>query len=304
LPGRTDFRLVPDGDLAAVDFDEFLAEDLGPLSYTRVVAKPAQIELGDGTKVPILYEDSAIMAIDKPAGWMLAPRDWVHTGRNLHLAIESSLQARDFWARSRNLKYLRFIHRLDAETSGVLLLAKSEGAMRAFSELFRLRRLEKIYLAAVSGVPREQAWNCTLPLAEDSQRPGVMRVDPRQGKPAETRFERLQVQAQTALVRALLVTGRTHQIRVHLAAAGCPVINDSLYGRAEDRPLAMARGTGASGAALDLASRQIALRAIELSYRDPFRRRPVTIRAPDAAFLRRYGFQSAGRSSVPREQGS
>ena len=98
------------------------------------MAKPKHIELPNGLVIPIVYEDRAVMAIDKPEGWLLAPDTWDHTGRNLQLAIESSMNARDFWAQSRNLKFLRYIHRLDADTTGLLLMAKSPGAMRAFSE--------------------------------------------------------------------------------------------------------------------------------------------------------------------------
>src|SRR3981081_814023 len=104
------------------------------------MAKPKHIELNDGDIViPILYEDRSVLAVDKPAGWLLAPDSWDQTGRNLQLALQSSLNAGGFWARSRNLKYLRFIHRLDAETSGVLLLAKSPGALSAYSGLFEER---------------------------------------------------------------------------------------------------------------------------------------------------------------------
>ena len=99
------------------------------------MAKPKQIELLDGTVVAILHEDRAVLAIDKPTGWLLAPVSWDKTSRNLQLALMSSLRAGAFWARSRNLKYLRFAHRLDADASGVLLLAKSPGAVRAYSRV-------------------------------------------------------------------------------------------------------------------------------------------------------------------------
>jgi len=104
--------------------------------YPSEMAKPKAIELADGTSIPILYEDRSVLAIDKPAGWLLAPDFWDKTGRNLQLALQSSIQAGDFWARSRNLKFLRFVHRLDEDTTGVLLLVKSVGAVPAYSALF------------------------------------------------------------------------------------------------------------------------------------------------------------------------
>ncbi len=82
------------------------------------MSKSRDIVLADGTSIPILYEDRNILAIDKPAGWMLAPSHWDWTGHNLQLALalEAGLKEREFWASSRNLKFLHFVHRLDAET--------------------------------------------------------------------------------------------------------------------------------------------------------------------------------------------
>ena len=103
------------------------------------MAKTNHIELPTGEKLDILYEDRSVIAIDKPAGWMLVPFSWQKTGRNLQAALSSSIAAHDFWARSRNLKFLRFVHRLDAETTGVLLLARSSGAVQSYGELFESR---------------------------------------------------------------------------------------------------------------------------------------------------------------------
>src|ERR1700722_17317641 len=106
------------------------------------MAKPKIIELNDGEIViTILYEDRSVLGLDKPAGWMLAPDSWDQTGRNLHLALQSSLTARAFWASSRSLKFLRFVHRLDAETTGVTLFAKNPGVLRAYSRLFEDRHV-------------------------------------------------------------------------------------------------------------------------------------------------------------------
>src|SRR5262249_46285424 len=161
---------------------------------------------------------------------MLVPFSWQKTGRNLQAALTSSIAARDFWARSRNLKFLRFVHRLDAGTTGILLCAKSPGAVEALGELFESRRMEKVYLAPVRGRPKEAQWTCRLKLAPDPRRRGRMSVDGRHGKPAETAFRVLQALEAFSLVEARPFTGRTHQIRVHLAQSGCPVVGDPLYG--------------------------------------------------------------------------
>src|SRR5437660_8385710 len=99
---------------------------------------------------------------------MLAPTSWQNTGRNLQAALNSSIGARDFWARSRGLKSLRFVHRLDADTTGILLLAKSPGAVQAYSALFETRQMEKIYLAVVRGIPPQAEWICKERIGPDA----------------------------------------------------------------------------------------------------------------------------------------
>src|SRR5947199_33931 len=117
---------------------------------------------------------------------MLVPVSWQNTGRNLQAALASSIAARDFWARSRGLKSLQHIHRLDADTTGILLLGKSPGAVQAYSRLFESRRMEKVYLAVVEGVPNRQQWICQTGIAPEPKRHGLMKLDQRDGKEAET----------------------------------------------------------------------------------------------------------------------
>lgn len=240
------------------------------------MAKPPFIELPDAEPIPILFEDRSVIAIDKPAGWMLVPHSWQRTGWNLQAAIASSINAGHFWARSRNLKFLRYIHRLDADTSGVLLFGKSFGAVETYGELFETRRMEKRYLAIVHGRPREQEWTCRLPLGPDPQQVGRIRVDRREGKECETFFRALRSKGDFTLVEAHPLTGRQHQLRVHLSACGHGILGDPLYGpSAEEAPYTRP---------------PLALRSVELAYRDPFTKRPVRILAPTEAWLKRYGW--------------
>jgi 23S rRNA pseudouridine1911/1915/1917 synthase len=245
------------------------------------VPKPAHIELADGTLLPILYEDRSVIAIDKPPGWMLVPHSWQKTNRNLQAAIVSSIAAGHYWARSRGLKFLRHIHRLDAETSGVLLFARSLGAVETYGRLFESRRMEKRYLAVVHGTPRQTEWTCREPIGPDAGHIGRMRVDIREGKEAETHFKLLQAGAKTALLEARPITGRTHQIRVHLLAGGCPVVGDELYGPPSRSPAGGNRSTS---------SFRLGLRSVRLAYIDSFTRSRVTIEAPTDAYLREFGF--------------
>src|ERR1041385_5383257 len=195
------------------------------------MAKTSYIELGSGEQIPILYEDRSVIAIDKPRGWMLVPFSWQKTNRNLQAAITSSVAAGDFWARSRNLKFLRNVHRLDAGTTGILLMAKSPGALTTYGDLFEGRQMKKTNLAVVAGVPRQKEWRCDLPLEKDEKQIGRMKVDPKNGKDAETFFRLIESRDGRSLVEAQPITGRTHQIRVHLAEAGHAVLGDSLYGK-------------------------------------------------------------------------
>jgi 23S rRNA pseudouridine1911/1915/1917 synthase len=248
------------------------------------VPKPDHIELPTGEGIEILYEDRSVIAIDKPRDWMLVPFSWQKTNRNLQAALTSSIAAGDYWARSRGLRFLRFIHRLDAETTGILLLAKSQGAVASYGELFESRQMEKTYLAVVTGAPKETEWTCRLKIGPDATQRGKMKVDGRHGKEAVTHFRVLQAHVHAALVEARPLTGRTHQIRVHLAAADHPVVGDELYrilkGARTPRP-------GDRGSA----GQHFGLRAVALAYFDPFTRRRVQIRAPIENFVQEYGFE-------------
>jgi RluA family pseudouridine synthase len=236
------------------------------------VARPNAIQLGDDVTIPILFEDRSVIAIDKPVGWMLVPYSWDRTARNLQLAISSSILGGEFWARSRNLKFLKYVHRLDADTSGVLLFAKSQGAVNTFGDLFESRRMKKRYLAVARGEAKEDKWTCEVKLGPDPKEHGRHRVDPR-GKDAETHFKVLDRRNGLSLIEAQPVTGRTHQIRIHLASAGLPIVGDTMYGTPEDR----ARKTALMG-----------LRAVALEYTDPFTRRPIKITAPTEQFVAQF----------------
>ena len=235
------------------------------------MAKPLFIELPGVPPIPILYEDRSVLAIDKPRGWMLVPFSWQKTNWNLQAALVSSIAAGDFWARSRGLKFLKFVHRLDAETTGILLFAKSQGAVESYSELFESRRMEKTYLAVVAGTPKQDEWICRLKLGPAPAQIGRMKVDERDGKEAETHFRVLQRHERLTLIEARPFTGRTHQIRIHLAESGCPCVGDDVYGRGREKL-------------------RLGLRAVRLAYPDPFLRRRVDIRAPVEEFCREYGF--------------
>lgn len=238
------------------------------------MARIPEIILGDETRIPILHEDPAVLAIDKPAGWMLAPSHWDRTGRNLQRALESSIQGGAFWARVRRLRYLRFIHRLDTDTSGVLLLARSSGVLRAISRLFEQRQVSKVYLAVVEGRPRQCAWSCDQPIGRQAGQRDLMQTHGEEAREAFTTFALVDADKGRAVLLARPLTGRTHQIRVHLAAHGLPVAGDALYNPGCAKTVRPTLG----------------LRALRLDYRCPFRRKVVSVRADCDRFLRGFGF--------------
>ncbi|MFM2294876.1 MAG: hypothetical protein RLZZ350_1289 [Verrucomicrobiota bacterium] len=254
------------------------------------MSKPNYIELGHKktlVRMRILYEDRAVLAIDKMEGWLLIPFTWRDTARNLQAAITSSIAAGDFWARSRNLKSLQYCHRLDGDTSGILLFGKSHGAVESMSRLFEERTMEKKYLAVVAGVPKQTEWMREDKIEKDGGQIGRMRIDPQFGKDAETSFRVLETIERNGkpytLVEARPRTGRTHQIRVHLAASGHSIVGDKIYG-GQVAPI-------------------LGLRAIYLGYEDPFRQVPVRIRADEDEFRREFGFPPRELiARVPREK--
>lgn len=259
------------------------------------MAKPNYIELGDRRNIqrlPILFEDRAILAIDKPPGWLLVPFSWQRTGRNLQAAITSSIAAGDYWARSRNLKFLKFVHRLDGETSGILLFSKSAGGTESFGELFESRRMRKTYLVVVEGIPKQAEWTCHAKIAPDPERIGRMKIDERDGKDSETSFKVLKSVQGRTLVEAKPVTGRTHQIRLHMMVSGHPVVGDEHYGPTAGKA---AKDRGRMDEMFPLG-----LRAVRLEYEDPFTRRRIVITAPTEEFVRAFGFAENLKASKPQ----
>ena len=176
----------------------------------------------------VLYRDDQVMALDKPAG--LA----VQGGSGQARHLDGLLEALRFEAAEPP----RLVHRLDKDTSGVLVLARSRAAARALTEAFRDNRVEKSYWAAVLGVPRKAVGLIDLPLAKGLGAAGErMLPAERDGQPALSLYA-LAEQAGTAAAWLLLrpLTGRTHQLRVHCAALGHPILGDGKYGGREAFP--------------------------------------------------------------------
>lgn len=238
----------------------------------------------------IVYEDEALVAFDKPSGLLVAPDRWDHGKRNL-----AALAHEQFGEECGNA------HRLDRETSGVVVFAKTLPALRTLTEQFESHTVEKKYLALISPPPRVVAGEITHALSTDDRKPGTMKIDPR-GKPASTRYQVTEQWPERvgrfALVELRPLTGRTHQLRVHLASLGSPIIGDSTYGGktglmlSEIKRRSYREGKKAERPLLE----RLALHAEQITLTHPTTGERLTIRAelpPDLAqtleSLRRYG---------------
>jgi len=224
----------------------------------RVAERPDDIP-APHYRLPILFEDEALLAIDKPAG--LA----VHGGSGVaHGVIESLRSMRP------GAHYLELVHRLDRETSGVLLVAKKRPALTGLHEALRGREMDKRYLAGVDGRFRNELQRVRLALEERRTGGGEKRVRvSEKGQEAQTVFRRLARGERFSLLEAELLTGRTHQIRVHLAHLKHPILGDPKYGDFELNRQLRKMGLG-----------RMFLHAASLAFAHPLTGAPLRIESP------------------------
>jgi 23S rRNA pseudouridine1911/1915/1917 synthase len=224
----------------------------------------------------IVHEDAALLVLDKPAGLVVHPGAGTSSGTLVNALL----------ARVRDLSgvggVLRpgIVHRLDRGTSGLLLVAKSDEAHRALARQFANRTVEKEYLAVVLGVPARSSGEIDAPIGRDPVHRRRMSVRAPRGRAARTSWSVEERFDGAALLRVRIHTGRTHQIRVHLASIGHPVAGDPLYGGTRTPP---SRGAAALEALSSLA--RPALHAARLAFTHPSSGARLVFEAPLPADL-------------------
>lgn len=254
------------------------------VTLTGSAEPPPLKAVAENIPLNVVFEDAAFAVIDKPAGMMVhagagatAEEDEAPDPRSRGTLVNALLY--HFKALSSEGGELRpgIVHRLDKETSGLIVVAKNDAAHRKLAEQFAERQVKKTYIALVHGWPKQPSGTIDAPIGRDRAHRHRMSVKTREGRHAVTHYK-VRKELDTpygkfALLDVTIETGRTHQIRVHLSSIGHPVVGDTLYGAPEEiRPLAASRlraRTADTKAARDRAATELARELTEKAMDGP-----------------------------------
>ncbi len=214
--------------------------------------------------IPILFQDDHILVVDKPAGLLSTGGGYTEGLPYLQELLEPIFGR------------LWLVHRLDRDTSGVMILARTAEAHRMLNIAFDHREIQKTYLAIGLGIPDWTTYDCDLPLKVDGDRAHRTRIA-ESGKPAMTSFQVLQSFFNTSLIQARPHTGLTHQIRAHLSGLNHPILMDDLYTNSEMRSRYQAVLADPS---INASISRIALHALHVEFNHPISQTPISVQAP------------------------
>lgn len=179
----------------------------------------------------LVYQDDCLLVVNKPAGLLAVPG----RGADKQDCLSSRLQ--------QIFPDALIVHRLDMSTSGLMLFARRAEMQRRLSHMFHEREVEKRYVAVVAGRPDPETGEVNLPIAADWPNRPLRKIDAENGKPSLTRYRLISRDVDRARVELEPITGRTHQLRVHMAAIGHPILGDALYGDASSAPRLLLHAT-------------------------------------------------------------
>jgi tRNA pseudouridine32 synthase/23S rRNA pseudouridine746 synthase len=197
-----------------------------PISIDSAQLNPLSTYSPPAGKLELIHTDEALLVVNKPAGLLAVPG----RGADKQDCLSARLQ--------QQFPDALVVHRLDMATSGLMVFARGEAMQRRLSQMFREREVDKRYVAVVAGKLDPATDEVDLPIAADWPSRPLRKVDMETGKPSLTRYRLLAFDATSNTSRVELepVTGRTHQLRVHMAAIGHPILGDALYGDAASAP--------------------------------------------------------------------